>query len=119
MSMLKTQYKPLNRTQFKLLREAKALIKNEFSEELSLQAETVLDKIYEYALQSNGEELYEIFTELGRDTEVVTQEPESVKTTPVRVQLNINAIHKIKVGDIVEGARCTSMYRGKPIFEAI
>lgn len=54
-----------SREEFKLLREARSLIKDEFSENISLSAEDAVDRIYEYALESENEMLYDIFMQLN------------------------------------------------------
>jgi len=120
MSILKTQYKPVSREQFKLLREAKQLVKQEFSEDLALQDDAVLDKIYEYALRSDGEGLFELFSELTREAEYVSPNNEAKEKPSHSLsmkKIDLNAISQVKVGDVVNGARCVSMYRGKPVFE--
>ena len=107
--MLTTKYKALDRAQFKLLREAKLIIKQEFDFNLKLQEADVLDKLYEYAMESSGEELYEIFNEITRSMEPTSPAPVAQRSTKTSTK---NA----KVGDIINGKKVVSMYRGKPVF---
>lgn len=118
--MLKTKYKALDRVAFKLLREAKQIIKDEFAQDLSLKDDSVLDALYEFAMESQGERLFEIFSELSKEA----SEPEPVaEAAPVAVNRkaknNKNSAETIRIGDIVDGKRCVSMYRGKPVFEPV
>jgi len=64
LTMLKTKFKPLERGQFALLREAKRLISDEYGKEISLQDKDILDQIYGYALDSKSDRLYEIFNDM-------------------------------------------------------
>ena len=71
------QKRIFSREEFKLLREARSIIKEEFSENISLSAEDVLDRIYEYALESENEMLYEVFMQLNPNID--PDKPELIK----------------------------------------
>ena len=125
--MLKTKFKPLERKQFSLLREAKRLVATEFSKELSLQDKDILDQIYGFALESEGERLYEIFNEMhsSLDDEQKTDKKQntvvqgdwanSKPTSAAKEELVVEK--KIQVGDIVDGQKCVGFYRGHPMFK--
>lgn len=113
--MLKTKYKPLDRVAFKTLREAKKIIKDEFDQDLSLHDENVLDVLYEFAMEAQSEELYNIFNKLSPGA---TQIVETSAPVPRRRAFASRSKDSVKVGDVISGKRCVSMYRGKPVFEA-
>ncbi len=114
--MLQSSYTSITREQFSLLRQAKKLIKDEFDEELMLQDAKVLDSIYEYALRSEKEQLFDIFSSLTNG-----EEPTAVVSTheakPTHTTKPVNDAGKVKIGDTVNGQKCVAMYRGKPVFE--
>ena len=111
--MLSTKYSAVDRLQFQLLREAKQHIKKEFDADLQLQDPSVLDKIYEYALDSQNETLFDIFSALkNHDSTEQDNDPKNVGKTG-----RVNPQGRIEVGDIVNDKRCVSIYRGKPVFE--
>ena len=121
--MLKTSFVPLEREQFKLLRKAKKMVKEEFSEDLVLHDKNVLENLYRYALSSEDDQLFDLFNQLHNDADLDSNDSDRV------VQLsNINNPSKkptaynpkeVKVGDIVDGEKCTGYYRGQPVFSAI
>lgn len=115
--MLQTSFQAISREQFKQLRRAKKLVKDEFQADLKLQDPKVMDKLYEYALESEGEELFEIFSVLNSE-KVKPEQPLAAKAAPPgRVP---SALHKhIRIGDVVNGQRCVSIYRGKPVFKPV
>lgn len=105
--MLTTKYNVLDRAQFQLLREAKVMIKKEFDRDLVLQNDDVLDKLYEYAMESREEALFNIlyeFKQLSANSRADSQPQVKV------------AAGRLSVGDIIGGKRCVAIYRGKPVF---
>lgn len=115
--MLQTSFQAISREQFTQLRRAKKLVKDEFQADLKLQDPKIMDKLYAYALESEGEELFEIFTSLNTEKAPVEQPLAAKAAPPGRVPA---ATHKhVKIGDVVNGQRCVSIYRGKPVFKPI
>ncbi len=118
--MLDTNFIPLQREQFAMLREAKRLVTKEFSIELSLQDKNVLQRLYGFALESENERLFEIFNELHS-----AQKPEKVEAhknaRPKNSPANSSSskLDSIKVGDVINGKRCTGFYRGQPVFKVV
>lgn len=115
--MLKTSFVPLGREQFKQLRLAKKMVKDEFGEELVLHDERVLEKLYKYALNSENEELFNLFKELHKEQNEIDQSVQGV--TPIKrkaTQKDTSKGADIKVGDVVDGKKCTGFYRGQPVF---
>ena len=124
--MLKTKFKPLDREQFALLRESKRLIEAEFGEQISLQAKDILDQIYGYALDSRSDRLYEIFNKMyasiddqgdagDGDEKVIEGNFKKTKERPVKAKAA--TANKVKIGDVVDGQECVSIYRGQPVFK--
>jgi hypothetical protein len=115
--MLQTSFQAITREQFKQLRRAKKLVKDEFQADLKLQDPKVMDKLYEYALESEGEELFEIFTALNGETAKPEQPAPAKAAPPARAS---SVPHKnVRIGDVVDGQRCVSIYRGKPVFKPV
>ena len=120
--MLDTNFVPLQREQFSMLREAKRLVTKEFSIELSLQDKNVLQRLYGFALESENERLFEIFNELysaqkstkAQDQDQTKKAAHSTTANNTRAQLD-----SIQVGDVVDGKRCTGFYRGQPVFKVV
>ena len=110
--MLSTKYSAVDRLQFQLLREAKQLVKQEFGADLQLQDPSVLDRIYEYALDSEEETLFDIFSALKNHE---AEQPSPAKNSAKAGRVNPEG--RIDVGDVVDGKRCVAIYRGKPVFE--
>ena len=109
--MLTTKYNVLDRAQFQLLRKAKQIVKKEFDRDLLLQKDDVLDRLYEYAIESKEEALFNIlydFKQLGEEP-LVAPFPKPGKT--------LGGGGRVAVGDIVDGQRCIAIYRGKPVFD--
>lgn len=114
---------PMSREQFRLLREAKSLIKEEFNEVVNLQDESILVMIYNFALESKDEKLFSIHEQLqievnGKDNQAktaVTKKSSNSKEAPT---VNTQG-KKVKVGDIIDGQKCVSIYRGNPVFKPI
>lgn len=125
--MLKTKFKPLDRKQFSLLREAKRLVATEFGKELSLQDKDILDQIYGFALESEEDRLYEIFNEMHSsldDEQKIDKSQNTVvqgewgNSKPVAApKKELVAEKKTQVGDIVDGQKCVGFYRGHPMFK--
>ncbi len=120
--MLKATQPTITREQFAMLRDAKKLVKDEFGEELMLQHANVMDLLYQFALRSRNEKLFELFTTLnggkmpGRGINPGKLSPaanDAVTTKPPARS------GPVKIGDIVDGERCVRLYRGNPVFEPI
>jgi|GEM_PF-3574627 len=106
--------KKLSREQFSKLREARVLIKEEFSTTISLGSDDVFDEIYKYALESETEDLFHLHeTLLGIDPSQPDTQPASAKVEPPKSRGKV----KLQVGDIVDGKRVVQFYRGAPVFE--
>jgi len=105
---------PINRDQFRLLREAKSLIKQEFNEVVNLQDEAILVKIYNYALDSENEELFSVYEQLNSVENNATPPSANKQAKPVNTQDKT-----INVGDIIDGQKCVSIYRGSPVFKPV
>ena len=106
----------LTRDQFIKLRNAKAMIKEEFGKDVSLQDEDILNQIYAFALESNGEKLFDLFTEISNEAGTA---PSSHGKPAAAANSNGNTSHagRVMVGDLVDGKVVTGMYRGKPLFK--
>ena len=122
--MLKTKFKPLDREQFALLRESKRLIEAEFGEQISLQDKDILDQIYAYALDSSTDRLYEIFNKMyasiddqGGTGDSNDKVVEGKFKKAREMQVKAASANKVKIGDIVDGQECISIYRGQPVFK--
>ena len=75
--MLKSTQNPLSKEQFTHLREARALIKEQFEADFSLRSDHVVQDLYEFALRSETNELFRLFTDLNE-----------ISDTPVGAPLN-------------------------------
>ncbi len=64
--MLKSTRHPLSREQFTKLRDARRLIKQQFGANFSLQSDDVTREVYKFALQSDSNELFWLFSELNQ-----------------------------------------------------
>lgn len=118
--MLDTNFVPLQREQFAMLREAKRLVTKEFSIELSLQDKNVLQRLYGFALESKNERLFEIFNELySAQKPAKAEEQTSKKPQDTAVDHKLVQLDSIRVGDVVNGKRCTGFYRGQPVFKVV
>ena len=135
--MLKTKFKPLDREQFALLREAKRIVASEFDKEISLQDKDVLDQIYGYALESESDRLYEIFNTMhasldsdqasqGKDNTVVqgkwdakndAETRKDAEKTKEKTKKGAVENNKVQLGDVIEGKECVGFYRGRPMFK--
>lgn len=131
--MLETNFLPLNKEQlnlllkpgpFALLREAKRIISTEFSKELPLHSKDVVNHIHAFSKESKDERLLDIYNELQQYIEIEPQavpsidkkasdkKASSITSTPTKPKSA-----KIKVGDIIDGKRCSGFYRGQPVFD--
>ncbi|MEQ9452271.1 MAG: hypothetical protein RJQ07_11865 [Pseudomonadales bacterium] len=63
--MLKSSRKPYTKEQFVKLRAARVLIEEEFNSEFSLQVDDVVNEVYEYAVRSESNELFRLFSALN------------------------------------------------------
>ncbi len=63
--MLKSTDNTYSREQFVLLREARALIEEQFQTRFSLQSEHIERDVYEYAVRSKSNELFRLFSRLN------------------------------------------------------
>ena len=118
--MLDTNFVPLQREQFAMLREAKRLVAKEFSIELSLQDKNVLQRLYGFALESENERLFEIFNELYSAQKSTKAQDQTKKAAQSTTANNTPAqLDPIQVGDVVDGKRCTGFYRGQPVFKVV
>lgn len=106
----------LSRDQFIKLRKAKTMIKDEFGKDVSLQDEDILNQIYGFALESSGESLFDLFTEISSDQPSPDKNNSAQVTSPPVQQANGHQ-GRIMVGDVVDGRVVTGMYRGKPTFK--
>jgi hypothetical protein len=120
--MLKATQPTITREQFGMLRDAKKLVKDEFGEELMLQQANVMDLLYQFALRSRNERLFELFSTLnggkmpgrGIDPTKISLISNDAVTTKTAARSG-----PVKIGDIVDGERCVRLYRGSPIFEPL
>ncbi len=87
---------PLNEEQFILLREAKGLIAGEFAEELALVDPDVMSRLYEFALWSEAEVLFDIYRYL------MTRERECEKSDPLGTGSYYGELRKLLRLAIVE-----------------
>ena len=121
--MTNNNFVPLSREHFALLREAKRLIANEFQENLTLQGSNILDRIHVFAQTSNSNRLLDIWTELKapekNSTEGYPGPANDSVMKPNGEPKNNDDRPKgaIKVGDTVNGKKCTGFYRGQPVFK--
>ncbi|MDF1782406.1 MAG: hypothetical protein P1U67_14025 [Alcanivoracaceae bacterium] len=106
----------LTRDQFIKLRNAKSMIKTEFGKDVSLQDEDILNQIYAFALESNGEKLFDLFTEISNDSGTAPS-PSNNGKPAAHANNNISHAGRVMVGDVIEGRVVTGMYRGKPLFK--
>lgn len=67
--MLRSSYQTISKVQFTKLRDARRLIREEFDDTLLLHSGDVMLKLYAFALQSEQDELYDLFTALRADIE--------------------------------------------------
>ena len=111
--MLVGQKKVLTREQFIQLREARKLIKEEFSECISLSDDDILDTIYEYALKSEGEVLFDLFILINNNAttngahKLVTERSQGMSVVAKKAQ----------IGDVIDGQTVVNIYRGKPVLK--
>lgn len=63
--MLKPTENTLSRDQFVKLREVRQRVKDQFDEDFSLQTANVFNEVYRFALQSETNELFRLFSELN------------------------------------------------------
>jgi hypothetical protein len=63
--MLKSTQNTLTRDQFIKLREVRQRVKDQFDEDFSLQSDDVFTEVYKFALQSETNQLFSLFTELN------------------------------------------------------
>lgn len=111
--MLVGQKKVLTREQFIQLREARKLIKEEFAECISLSEEDILDTIYEYALRSEGEALFDLFNLINDNaTKNGSHQPINSQSQGMG-----GIAKKAQIGDVINGQTVAGLYRGKPIFK--
>ncbi len=73
--MLKSTKNPLSKEQFTHLREARALIKEQFEADFSLRSDQVVQDLYEFALRSETNELFRLFTDLNDISDTPVGEP--------------------------------------------
>ena len=59
----------LSKEELAMLRGVRTLVREEFGDELMLDAEDVLDRVYGYALRSTGEELFDLHARLNADAQ--------------------------------------------------
>ena len=115
--MNKSSYIAISRDQFAQLRQAKKLVKDEFQADLSLQDQDVLDRLYEFALESESEALFNIFSELnGAQSQESANDSKPALTAS---EPGKKSGQSVAIGDIVDGKRCVSMYRGQPVFKPV
>ncbi|MBX2848673.1 MAG: hypothetical protein KTR16_10145 [Acidiferrobacterales bacterium] len=118
--MVAKTFVPLEREQFKLLRDAKRIIANEFGEDLSLQDPEILNSIYAYAKKSTKEELLNIFVSLdGKKAEKADASVKSGGAPKKSSDAKAKSSNEVKVGDIVDGKQCIGFYRGQPMFKRV
>lgn len=122
--MFNIDVKALSREQFLQLREAKRLIKEEFSISIALTDEKVLDQIYSYALESENEKLFDVFESItGSSSSKNTQSVVVPSGPEVSPQADRGAgglfsrKKKAQTGDVIDGRKVVRMYRGAPVFE--
>ena len=119
--MLNAENGALSREQFVLLRQAREVIKKEFSTVIRLSENNILEKIYKYSLDSEGEELFNIYNSLVGVKSPVSDAAD-VKSASDIPRQSIEASTKnppgnrIEVGDVIDGKKVTSIYRGRPVF---
>ena len=73
--MLKPTRKTITKEQFRILREARRLIKLEFDAPFSLQSDTLMRDLYGFALRSENDELFDLFGEVNPTTEAPIEQP--------------------------------------------
>ncbi len=73
--MLKSTQNPISKEQFTKLRDARNLIKEQFDEDFSLQADDVIQELYAFAVRSEGNELFRLFTNLNATAQNPVQNP--------------------------------------------
>ena len=78
-----------NRIQLQLLREARAIVKQEFGESLSLASYDVFDKLYTYAIRSEDEDLFKLFCQI-RESGNVEIESSTQKSTAIPTRRFVN-----------------------------
>lgn len=121
--MTNDNFVPLSREHFALLREAKRIIADEFQENLTLQGGNILDRIHIFAQTSRSNRLLDICTELKTPEQNSTEGYSSPAIEDVIEPKGESKAHDdmskeaVKVGDIVNGKKCTGFYRGQPVFK--
>lgn len=117
--MLSINIKTLRREQFIQLREARKLIKEEFSETISLTDDGVLDEIYKYALESENEALFDIFESFKNagGSQIINANDTNKTETAKPTNGLFTRKTKVQVGDVIDGKKVVRMYRGAPVFE--
>ena len=115
--MLIGQKKVLTREQFIQLREARRLIKAEFSECIQLSDDDILDTIYEYALKSEGEELFDLFNLINNDATAKNAVNSQGGAQNKGTKGMGSAAQKTQIGDVIDGRMVVNIYRGKPVFK--
>jgi len=82
-----------NRIQLQLLREARAIVKHEFGEILSLASYDVFDKLYAFAIRSEDEDLFKLFCQIRESGNVeIELSHEKGAAIPVRRFVNASAV---------------------------
>jgi hypothetical protein len=137
--MRQIDFEPVSRDQFLQLREARRLVKQEFGEQLVLNADDVLDHLFEFALESKSDKLFDVFAALkgpanaegGMSSNSPSQSSQSESRGRTQIggflrpspsgnaTTNTPEHTNIKVGDVVEGKRCVAWYRGNPVFKSL
>ena len=73
--MLKSTDNTFSREQFVMLRKARALITEQFQDEFSLHSDHVVADVYAYAVRSESNELFRLFTDLNELSGGVVEQP--------------------------------------------
>ena len=114
----------LSLNDFKLLKEIKILIKDEFNVEIKLDDENLLNEILNFSEKEEGFKIYEKFSELSiiqipTEKSNISLKEENKETENKKPKFSLSSLFskKPKIGDIIDGKRVKGTYRGKIVFD--
>lgn len=103
------------REQLQLLCEAKRLVAKEFSQNLALHADDLMEQLSLFAKVSNQSKLTSIHEKVALG-QIAIKSSAALKKHTQTSATSPKLQDKTKVGDIVGGKVCSGFYRGQPVF---